>query len=108
MRSVDEIKNITGITSFSLAYVVDPAHGGRGVQKPVNWSSSFSPHTETAVLTVDQSDFRDGTTIVVWLQANDLTGGGQSVQLMVYIGRTMANVTSANFKPNPDDKYNSR
>jgi hypothetical protein len=105
-RSINAVDNQTGISSYTVRYLVDSGNGGL-TSKPTHTNLTASITGETATLKFDDP-LKDGDTIVVWLTAVGSTGNQTTYQLKVGIATKRANITSQQFVKNGLDKYTSR
>jgi len=107
LRSIKEItNNIAGIVAYNLAYVVDD-QGGRGLTYTNRTWTSVNGTTTSFILPITPP--QDGQTIVIWMNANDMSGSGNNLieQLTVSVDRSRPVVESGSFKHKSVDEYTS-
>ena len=116
LRSISAVKNLTGISTVSCTYLVDPYNGGRGYEEPdanstlpdgvVVGTCVTNLQSETATLNFNSS-LKEGDTVVVWLKASDQTGAVASKRIRTTLDVTRANISEERFLKRRDNEYES-
>ena len=105
-RTVDALKNSTGILGYTVAFQVD-AKGGIGLSEPDD--NIFTPSTqEQQTISIPSDGLKDGDTVVIWLFVADATGGSHETKLTVGVDRTRPVVASDTFRLKTVDDYTTR
>jgi hypothetical protein len=105
-RSINAVDNQTGISSYTVRYLVDHYNGGL-TSLSTDTNTTATINGETATLTFEEP-LKDGDTVVAWLTAVGSTGNQTTYQLTVGLDTTRVNVSSPVFKVDGAEKYVSR
>jgi len=81
--------------------------GGIGLSGPPEYINVPSTQ-ERQVISVPETDFRDGDTVVVWFTVSDIAGNKDDVQLTVGLDRTPPRISTDNFQKKTVDEFTSR
>ena len=105
-RSTKAVDNATGISSYTVRYLVDPVGGGLSALE-TDTNTTATINGETATLTFNEK-LQTGDTVVVWLTATGSTGNQTTYKLRVGVDTSRINISSASFVKNGVDQYTSR
>ena len=109
-RSTEALPNTTGVVAYEFGYAVDSV-GGRGARIPSNLTfleASIDPHE---VFSVPQESLeKEGSTIVMWVNAYDFAGKKYTASSKVSVHRSFhdINITNAQFITQYKYQFNSR
>jgi len=103
---VNKIDNVTGILGYSVGFVVDSA-GGLGLSAPPDYVT-VPPTQERLVISIPETDLKDGDTIVLWFMVSDISGNRDDVRLTVGLDRTPPTITGDSFQTKTVDDFTSR
>jgi hypothetical protein len=108
MRSINAVRNLTGIDSIVYRYVVDKDGGGLGVEEPNDnetWPS-VGKTAESAILNFTER-LENGDTVVVWLKVVDLTGNPSIAVIKAFVDASPVEVANYTFATRSPDQFTS-